>query len=215
MDSKVTQLLMQWEKPFIRDQDLNILFQEKPSKRYDTVKYALSKGFLIHLRRGLYLIGPPYGKGQCDPFEVAQVIYGPSYISFESALSYHGWIPEAVYHTTCACVKRAKIFETPIGGFRYFHTPNDHFFLNVTIVEEKSSFIMAEPWKAIADMIYSSKKQWQSLEDLTLDLRVEPETLLQSDRESLFHIASCYASHRVRTILSQFYKELLNGYSDH
>mgnify|MGYP003523184722 CR=1 FL=1 len=58
-----------------------------------------------------------------DSFEIATVIYGPSYISFESALSYHGWIPEAVRTTTCASVKRAKEFETPIGVFFFLHIP--------------------------------------------------------------------------------------------
>ena len=39
---------------------------------------------------------------------LAGSIYGPSYISFEYALSHHGLIPEAVYTITCASFEKKK-----------------------------------------------------------------------------------------------------------
>lgn len=212
MNRAFSEFLQKWENPFVKDQDLNIIFSLNASKRYDTVKSALAKGILISIRRGLYLIGPPYRKETSDPYEAAQLIYGPSYISFESALSYHGWIPEAVYAITCACAKRSKVFETQIGTFRYFHTPATNFFLNAYAPKEKSSFLIAEPWKAIADMIYSTKKHWSSLEELSEDLRIERETLQQSSQGSLLHIAKYYESYRVQNMFLQFHKEILSGY---
>lgn len=187
-----------------------MVFHGEDTRRYDVVKYALKKGVLIHVKRGVYLVGLPYGKGVCDPFEIAEVLYGPSYISFESALSYHGWIPEAVYVSTSACAKRSKMIETKIGSFRYSHTPAAHFFMNVERhVNGESTFLIAEPWKAIGDMIYSYKRSWKSINDLTFDLRVEHDTMKNSDLASLAHIARYYDSGRVRQILSRFEKELI------
>jgi hypothetical protein len=209
MDSNFRQFLLEWEKPFLRDQDLIMVFKGEDAKRYDAVKYALKKGVLIHVKRGVYLVGPPYGKGVCDPFEIAEVLYGPSYISFESALSYYGWIPEAVYITTSACAKRSEMIETSRGNFRYSHTPSLHFFMNVSrIASAESTFLIAEPWKVIGDMIYSYKKSWKSINDLSLDLRIELDTMKSSDLTSLAHIAHYYNSVRVRQILSHFEKEL-------
>lgn len=186
-----------------------MVFQGDDAKRYDTVKYALKKGVLIHVKRGVYLVGPPYGKGACDPFEIAETLYGPSYISFESALSFHGWIPEAVYVTTSACAKRSKMIETGMGNFRYSHTPASHFFMNVERhANGESAFLMAEPWKAIGDMLYSHKKNWKSINDLHLDLRIEFDTMKSSDLASLTHNARYYDSTKVRQILSRFAKEL-------
>ncbi|MBS0649283.1 MAG: hypothetical protein JSS10_08690 [Verrucomicrobia bacterium] len=209
MEPRFHQLLLEWKKTYLRDQDLMPIFQGQDARRYDGVKYAIKKGFLISIRRGLYLVGPPYRKENWDPFEIAQVIYGPSCISFESALSYHGWIPEAVYVTTSACARRSKDFQTPFGNFRYLHTPFDHFFLNVErITKGEAVFLMAEPWKAIADMIYCYKKKWSSIRDLMSDLRIEVETLEQSNRNSLLHIASTYKSPRVCQKLLRFVEEM-------
>jgi hypothetical protein len=35
-----------------------------------------------------------------DPLELAQLVHGPGYVSLETALSHHGWIPEGVYAIT-------------------------------------------------------------------------------------------------------------------
>jgi hypothetical protein len=210
MDSNFSQFLLEWKKPFLRDQDLITVFRGEDTRRYDAVKHAIKKGVLIHVKRGVYIVGRPYGQGMRDPFELAEMLYGPSYISFESALSHHGWIPEAVYVTTSACAKRSKMIETKVGNFRYSHTPAAHFFMNVVRqTNGQSIFLLAEPWKAVGDMIYSHKKSWKSIADLTLDLRIEQETIRSSDFASLVHIASYYDSTRVRQILSGFAKELI------
>lgn len=209
MDRRFSQLLLEWKKPFLRDQDLVPVFQGEKKRRYDAVTYALKKGILLPVKRGLYLIGPPFGPGKCDPFELAELIYGPSYISFESALAYHGWIPEAVFMITSASAKRSKVVETTFGTFRYSHTPQTGFFLNVERVEkEKSIFLIAEPWKAIADAIYSSPRRWKTVLDLSQDLRIEVETIRQSDLKSLKQLSEQYQSKKVRTLLAQFVREL-------
>src|SRR5690554_965136 len=73
-------------------------------------------GEYIKIIRGLYETDP-----STPGYLLAGSIYGPSYLSFEFALAYHGLIPEAVYTFTSATYdkKKKKKFETPFGTFTY------------------------------------------------------------------------------------------------
>lgn len=73
-----------------------------------------------------------------QPYLLAGSIYGPSYISFEFALSYYGLIPEAVYVVTCATVDKKKIkrYVRPFGTFVYRDVPPKVFPLALNILKE-------------------------------------------------------------------------------
>src|SRR3546814_18098502 len=66
------------------------------ARRYGVVNRALRDGSLIRLKRGAYVLGQRYRRNSIHPFAIAQGLVAGSYISFESALASHGWIPEAV-----------------------------------------------------------------------------------------------------------------------
>lgn len=80
--------------------------------------YWQKKGYIKMVKKGFYIFSdlPIFEKSQ---FSIANRIYEPSYISFESALSYYGIIPEAVFSITSATSKKTKVLETPIGKFSY------------------------------------------------------------------------------------------------
>lgn len=211
MNTSFKEFLYTWPKPYIRDQDLATIFFMDDSRRYDTVKYALKKGLLSQIKRGLYLIHQPYQKVNFDEFEIAQAVYGPSYISLESALSYHGWIPEKVNACTSTTVKRSKKFITNIANFTYSRTPIESFMLHVQRTEtSESSFLIADPWKALADHIYVRNRPWESLADMIDDMRIDEVLLLESDLLILEELSTMYNSARVRKLLTKFYKEMLN-----
>ncbi|WP_303148743.1 nucleotidyl transferase AbiEii/AbiGii toxin family protein [uncultured Cloacibacillus sp.] len=84
--------------------------------------------------------------------------YGPSYISFEYALSYYGLIPEAVYAVTSAAFKKkkAKTYCTPFGTFHYCDVPPKAFPLGLKVVHEGEYYYrIASPEKALCDKLYS------------------------------------------------------------
>jgi predicted transcriptional regulator of viral defense system len=223
MSTFIETYLYNWPKSYIRDQDIrthilnrgpspkrrSIKRYEEHSNQYDAVKYAIKKGYLVKIKRGLYAINLPHKKTNYDTYEMAQAIYSPSYISLESALSFHGWIPETVYIITASTTRRSKKFNTPIGYFNFIHTPSLYFYDEVTRIESgESIFFMAEPWKALADYIYAHKKTWDSIQALSSDLRIEIETLTQSNLLTLEKIANSYDSKKVQTILKKFLSEL-------
>jgi predicted transcriptional regulator of viral defense system len=207
MKKNFLEILLNWPKPYVSGIDLHHILAKSADSRQGIIKRAIHKGYLVPIRRDLYLIKNSK-RSLLNSFEIAPIIYGPSYVSFESALSYHGWIPEAVRTTTCASVKRAKEFETPIGIFSYEHIPVKAFSLGVEQHQlDALTLFIASPVKALADTIYARKRVWESIDDLYEDLRIEVESFQNSDKKMLSELIENYPAPRVKNAL----KILLNG----
>ena len=84
-------------------------------------------GRIIQLRRGLYTLSKRYRKVDPHPFLVANAISRPSYVSCQSALSYYGLIPEAVFMYTCVTTGRPAVHQNELGRFIYRHIKVDLF----------------------------------------------------------------------------------------
>ena len=78
-------------------------------------------GRIYQLRRGLYALAPPYQKIKPHPFLVANHLQGASYVSCQSALGFHGLIPDIVSRTISVTGKRPISWETPLGVYRFRH----------------------------------------------------------------------------------------------
>ena len=200
-------MILGYEKPYIHDVALAILLGGSEDRRYSWVKRALKEGSLTRLKRGLYLIKKD-DSPLIETFEIAQQLYGPSDVSFESALSHHGWIPEAVYTTTSATAKRSAVSETPIGVFSYEHIPEDQFFMAVERKESKDSiYLLAHPWKALADYVYARRKKWNSFAEVIENLRIDESKAEEADKKVLEEIACYYASPRIRCFAKMILRE--------
>lgn len=179
--------------------------------RYSLVKRAVASGEIIRLRRGLYCLAPAYRRSPVNLYAVAQHIYGPSYISLESALSRHGWIPEAVYTVTSVCVGESKTFRTPIGVFSFTRVPQISFYSAVERDVDDGSrdvALIARPIKALADYVYAYRKDWSSLDPVIHDLRIDREDLADVTDEELDEAIESYRSRRVRRFLAAVRSEL-------
>lgn len=202
-------LLRDWPNNFIHDTELALLLQKSDNARYSKVKRALKAGDLIRLRKGLYLIADKTTRALPNEFELALQIYQPSVISLESALSFHGWIPEAVYTTTSVTPKRAQEFKNKFGIFSYKHVPEQGFYRGVSRTAIGTAVMfMAAPWKAIADLIYTQRKEWNNLADLEADLRIDHDIILDSDKVLLKELCQNYSSTRVQKVLKCFLSEI-------
>jgi len=150
---------------YFTSQETAILFPDSEDRRYGLVKRAIAGGQIIHIRRGLYCLAPKYQKKKLNLYALAEHLYGPSYVSLESALSWHGWIPEAVYTLTSASLGKSKEFKTPLGAFSYNRVPQKVFYAGVERLTDEAgdAFLMAQPIKALADYVYVHKKDWTGL----------------------------------------------------
>ena len=203
-----------------------------PQRQFSLVKRALASGEIMHLRRGLYCLAAKYLRHKVDPLTLAQRIYGPSYISLETALSYHGWIPEAVYSVTSVSVDRSREFETPLGHFSFTRVPQETFYTEVTRVEKdgrgnadgpgygggsgyggpssraSENFLLASPLKALADYVHVRKQDWNSSRPVVRSLRVDEGLLAGVGAEEFDRLLANYSSLRVRCFLQGMRKDL-------
>ena len=75
------------------------------------------QGQILRLKRGLYVLSPDVSGELLQRELIANHIYGPSYVSMESALRHYGLIPESVYAVKSMTTKRSRSFENAIGRF--------------------------------------------------------------------------------------------------
>ena len=153
---------------------------------------------LIHLTRGLYLLGPQFKLRPYCLELIANLIYGPSYISLERALQIYGLIPEHVEMITSVTCKKSNEFKTPVGYFLYAHCHPKSYSIGVTTksFSEYENPLIATPEKALTDMIsirrgkVSSTHQIEQI--LIEDLRIEEEDLKNLDLKQVQNIQEAY-----------------------
>ena len=176
-------------------------------KEYANPKAKLSRmvqqGECFRLTKGLYETDR-----NVPGYFLAGSIYGPSYISFEYALSYHHLIPEAVHTITCATFekKKQKRYENIFGTFTYRDVPSLAFPLELKLVQEGDySFRIAGPEKALCDTLYSLTPvpTIRDLADLLMeDLRIDEADLLTLDVEKLAALSDRYRSRNIKKLVS-------------
>lgn len=178
--------------------------------RHGLIKRAMSAGEILNIRRGLYCLAPEFQKKPVSVYSLAQRIYGPSYISMETAMSYHGWIPEAVYACTCASFGNSKEFETPLGVFSYKRVPQQMFFLGIERCNETNGnvFFMASPAKALVDYLYIHQLNWTRIDEPIGSLRIDEDELVCVTTEGLEALLGNYSNGRVKRFLTGWLGEV-------
>lgn len=88
---------------------------------------------------------------------IANKLYEPSYLSFEYALNYYGLIPEIVFLRTCVTTRKTKNIKSVIGNFSYHKTKNELFFGYKLEQNNNVSYKIADPEKALLDLLYFRK----------------------------------------------------------
>ena len=170
----------------------------------DKISSLLNKGLIIRVKKGLYIFGEDYRKRPYSREILANLIYGPSYISLEYALQYHGLIPERVEAITSVTTGRSRRFSTPVGIFTYRCIPLDAFRIGMDRVEfsEDRAFLIAIPEKAIADKLIADRGlgiRTKKMLDAYLenDLRIDRASLSELKPEILDNIALRYRSKKI------------------
>lgn len=125
----------------------------------DKIHDLIRSGSLIMLKRGLYIVNPVNYGVQPESFLVANHILGPSYVSLDSALSFHGLIPERVFEISSATVKQSRGFTNSMGVYHYVHLPLPYYSFGITNLQLSSqqSVLLASTEKALFDKIITSK----------------------------------------------------------
>ena len=121
---------------------------------------------------------------------------GPSYVSLETALAWHGLIPERVDEITSVTCKRARLFRTPLGRFSYRPVNEVAFGYGVGLQSaDGGSFFLAEPEKALCDRV-ACVGQLRAQRDIPAmledDLRVDLDAVVRMRVPLVREIAQRY-----------------------
>jgi len=158
----------------------------------------VKNGNLVKIINGLYETNP-----NISGYLLAGSIYGPSYLSFDFALSYYGMIPEKVTaYTSATCdKKKKKKYENQFGTFLYRDVPINVYPLGINIIEEDGYvYQIATPEKALCDKLYtlSPIKNMTELENVLYnDLRIDADELNNFNIQDLGEISNSYHSTNV------------------
>jgi hypothetical protein len=154
------------------------------------IKYMKRKGELVSIMKGWYLLNK--NTESYSKFHVANLLYGPSYVSGLSALSHLGWIAEKSVSVQSMVFKRGKVLDTSIGRFTYSHLPKEIFSYGIMRYEAdvNTVYLIANPTKALYDhilltpnLIFTGKEDLMTY--LENDLRFDTERLKELDKKLL------------------------------
>lgn len=164
------QLLVSWLKEY-----------QRPN---DKINAMTSAGWLLPVKRGFYISGSKLNSGRPENALLANHLLGPSYVSMDTALSFHGVIPERVYEITSVTTKASRSFDTPVGRFSYTRLPLPYYSFGIEMVElsDEQCALIASPEKALCDKIINTpglilRSALAASNFLLDDLRIDEEVL--------------------------------------
>lgn len=168
------------------------------SNKNNKINREIKNQKLFKIITGLYETNP-----DTPGYLLASSIYGPSYISFEYALSFYGFIPERVDTVTCATFnkKKKKQYNTDFGVFTYRDVPMLVYPLEIVLVQDGSySYQIATLEKALCDKLYTLKplKNYSDLEKMLFDdLRINIEDFNKLNIDKIQKLSVLYHSTNV------------------
>lgn len=160
------------------------------------IKTKTQKKLFIKLRQGLYMLADY----PADNYLIANRLYMPSYISFDTALSFYGIIPEMIYTIFSATAKTTREFKAENIRFVYHKIKKETYTGYRTMKYLDSTILIAEPEKAMADYLYFVvlKKR---------DLHYERLNLKKIKRAKLMEYVKLFKRPKIIKLVKKIYAE--------
>jgi predicted transcriptional regulator of viral defense system len=197
----------------LTDKQLGRVVEGSKQSRYNLVGRAVREGELVRIRKGVYILDQKFREYGCHPYSLAQALVPGSYISLETALAYHGWIPEAVYETASILPgRKAKEYENELLGkfsFRPLAAKKGYFLELVERVQiNKQTMLIAKPVRALMDLVCLRKMEWKGVDWLEKGMRIDYEYLRSVNGGELRTLKLVYKQKRVLRFLEELEREL-------
>lgn len=173
------------------------LLSEYASPR-DKITKLIREGVIIRVKKGLYVFGDEFRQRPFSPLCLANLIYGPSYISLEYALQSYSLIPERVEEITSVATGRSRRFASPVGVFSYRQIKLQAFAVGMDLLENSSGnrYLVAVPEKALVDKVLKSANRVRTKKDmeqyLSSDLRADVSGLKQLSSRQIARFCKAY-----------------------
>lgn len=142
------EILLKTGKTIFGIRDLRLFWDESnPDALKSSIQYYVNQQKLFRLKRGVYSLSLNF-----DPFEVAQTLISPSYLTLQSALLHYG----IIFQQTNSITSFALYFRTfQIHSQTYtYHAVKEDVLFNPLGIGKIGSVSIASPERAVADTLY-------------------------------------------------------------
>ncbi len=188
--------------PLILSRDV-VQTAENPQIMRNQLSRWQKKGLLMSLRKGVYILSPPDRKIDVDHQAVANRLYEPSYLSLEYALNFYGLIPEGVADLTSVTTRKTMRFKNELGHFIYQHIQPKAFRGFRKMGNERNSFFMAEPEKAVVDFLYLNLAQFTHDARETLEQSFRFQNIEELKSKRLMELGRLFGNKKLMRVLKQ------------
>ena len=209
MDRLVQQVLdAGYADRVLSERQLARLLGGSDQRRYGLVNRALKAGSLVWLKRGVYVLADRFRSTPAHPFSIAQALAPGSYISLETALAFHGLIPEAVYATVSITPgrKSKEIDNEQFGRFSFYPLAvhPSAFLEGVARVQlNNQTVFVASPARALLDLVAYRKVGWKGPAWVEHGLRIDREHLLTIRKKDFAALRRVYKHKTALNFLAQ------------
>jgi predicted transcriptional regulator of viral defense system len=148
-----------------------ILSPESKRHLFRLIGKLIADNILVKIERDKYLIVD----NKPHTFEIANFLYQPSYISFETALNQYGILPQFPYEVTSTTVKNSKAKSFQDVTYSYIKIKK-HLYWGFT---KELNYLIAEPEKALLDQAYLASKGLRSFPADELDISLINQSKLR------------------------------------
>lgn len=175
-------------------------------KPRDKISSLVAEGKIVRLKKGLYVFGQKWRRYPLSLEMIANLLYGPSCISFEYALNHYGLIAERSTIVTSLAIGDSKEIDTPIGTFEYRAIDSKKFKVGIEYISlgKEGGYFIASKEKALADLVYRTSGI-RTLEQLRYflfeEMRVDEMMFQDLDFQKLGEISNAYQKNSVRMML--------------
>ncbi|MDO5579669.1 MAG: hypothetical protein Q4G69_00905 [Planctomycetia bacterium] len=148
----------------------------------------IASGEIIRIKKGFYTFPDYLRRAPLNSCMIANMLYGPSYVSCDYALSFYNIIPERVELITSLTLGRPRQFNTPVGNYLYYQHHGMDYSIGIEPYDVNGyGFLIASREKAIYDKALIDKRfTGQEIETYLLDdLRMEEESLQNLNKSVL------------------------------
>lgn len=199
------ELLRRTVQSEVFDYQMLASFLKDLKKPRDKVSALLAERKILRIRKGLYVFGEDWRRTPLNLEMIANLVYGPSCVSFEYALTSYGVIAERSTIITSLTIGDSKIFNTPIGTFEYRAIDKEKFKVGIEYknLGKDGGYFIASKEKALADLVYRTAGI-RTLEQLRYylfeEMRIDKSMLLDFDFQKLLEITTAYKKNSVNMI---------------
>jgi len=148
---------------------------------------------IFQLKKGLY-VSAEFSKENSNnisySFYLSNIIRNPSYISSWTALQYYNLTTESILSITSVTPKVTRNYQTKVGNFSY-QSINKALFSDFVLKKEKFDFYIANPSKALFDLLYFRTNQFrgvnlEKVKELIEELRIDFEEMDKKEQAKFY-----------------------------